>query len=137
VGGEAAGKAFDTNEKIEETGLFARGEFAGVELGQNVVNIKDYGSAAKLGEQCAEDHEVRNGVDVKKIVALAQVVCGDLDGSAEKELRDAPGIGELIFFVEDASLQAMNVDAVEDFLGGLVRTAQGENVDMITALGES
>src|ERR1700685_154011 len=108
--GEARGKALDGEKNLERQRIARAVELADVKLRHDVVNIENDFGAAELREQRSEDLEIRNGMDVNEVVFLFQVALGQKGHGAQKELNQAPDVGEFAFLVDLAGLDAMDAD---------------------------
>src|SRR5215469_6758910 len=117
VASESGGVLLDAEERLESKRVVLAAEFAGVEFRKDVVDIQNDRGAAQAGKQRGKDHEVRNGVDVQNVVAFLKVEARNLEQSAQKELSQTPEVGETMFFVDVAHLQAVDSYSLNDLFG--------------------
>jgi hypothetical protein len=113
--------------------MFADSEFAGVELGNNVMNVKNDFTARKLGEEGREHFEVWNRMHMNQLIRVPHVPPRQKESGSEKEQHQFNEIGELPAFVPLPTLNPKHTDTANHLLDVLVRTAEGYDLDFIPA----
>src|SRR5579871_2430656 len=135
VVGKRAGLAFDPSHGVEHSGSLVAQKFAGVELRQHVVNVQNDFCAGQLRNQCGENEEIRNGMDVHQIIGLPQVIKAQNNHGPQEKHANPEKVRELTLFIGDALLHAQYTDTVAK-QRALFLSVVGDDVHFVATPGE-
>src|SRR2546422_40564 len=71
--GECCAGPFDCSKESWDEGIARCSELVDVEFGKQIVDIEDHLGAHQFGQPGGEYEEVRNGMNMKQIIAVLQV----------------------------------------------------------------
>ena len=80
------------------------------------MNVQNDFRSREFRKKGREDFEIRNGVDVNKIVALLQLFPSQKNKRAQEKEKKFPEICEFPLLINDPALDSVNTNAVNNFL---------------------
>src|SRR5579864_3811728 len=112
-------------------------KLAGVKFREHVVNVEnDLGAEDSWNDGC-KDQEVGNRMHMDKLIAARCIAPSDKPGGKQQKANYAEKIGEGSALVDGSGLDAENINAIENAVCRLSRTAKRNDIDRITPFYES
>jgi hypothetical protein len=121
--GKTCSPSLGNQKRSKQQRMFANFKFAGVELGNNVVNVENDFAACQLGNKGGEHFEVRNRMYVHQLVRVPQVPPRQKKSGSEKEEEQSKHIRQSSAFISFPTLYPKYLHASNYLLNTLMRAA--------------
>src|ERR1035438_10192931 len=136
---ERSGGALDGLKQVNGSRMLMHAEFAGIEFGNDVVDVKDDLGTGKLRVPRGENEEIGDIVDVEQVVGATPVLAEQPEGGSREKAHDREEVRQARFFgFAVAGLEPEQIDVADGFFGrGVGRAPQSQHIDVVTPLSES
>ena|SRR6266480_3410520 len=109
-------------------------ELARIQLGNDVVDVKNYLCAHQPRDKCGEDLKIRHRVNMDDVIARFQMAPSQCPRRKQKERHQPLQVSQGGLFVFHSLLNAMDLHALNDFIGLLPLPSQNDCVHLVSSL---